>query len=75
MAVEFDSTLEDWPTDPGELLQFVAGIPDDGQRRLATVMVRALIQYAGAVQESEQDRADLRARVEALEAKSAVVEP
>jgi hypothetical protein len=68
MVVEFDPTLEDWPADPHELLQFVQGIPDDGQRRLATAMARALIQYQAVVQESAEDRADLRARVEALEA-------
>lgn len=72
----FDPTVEDWPTsDPAELLEFVQGIPDDGQRRLARALATALIQYRQVIEQAAEDRAGLRAQVDALEARVAAPEP
>ena len=61
MSLTFDPTLDEWPDDPADLVRFVRGIPDDGQRRLAVALATALVRNQAVVDE-------FRDRIEALEA-------
>jgi hypothetical protein len=68
----YDPTVESWPDDPADLLRFVRGIPDDGQRRLALALATALVRYQAVVDESAAEHEEFRARIGALEAGTGV---